>query len=212
METLHQLTQFVLPFVWIYFFVALGMRTLRILRRPYKADRSTARGDPNYGAFYALTFAMLPWKKESTRLHWITYMAGVLMHLAVFAALGFAISRWLGSGIEFMGLVVKFVGIAGLVAAFGLFVKRMMVPKMRTISNGDDFLSNLLVDFYLLGGVLVAFNESWEGVWRLATILLLLWIPIGKIYHMVLFFVSRLLFGWQFGRRGVIRHAKPFTY
>jgi len=109
-------------------------------------------------------------------------------------------------------LVAGYVGIAGLVSAVGLFVKRSLVSHMRAISSFDDFFSNLLVDFYLLAGVLTAFDASMAPLWQLAVVLLLVWIPIGKIFHMVLFFVSRILFGLQFGRRGVIRHAKPISY
>ncbi len=43
-------------------------------------------------------------------------------------------------------------------------------------------------------------------------ILLLLYVPLGKIYHMLLFFVSRALFGLQFGRRGVLQHDLPISY
>jgi len=84
--------------------------------------------------------------------------------------------------------------------------------QMRAISVPDDFVSNLAVDFYLVAGVATAFAPEWVGVWQLSALVLLVWIPLGKIYHMVLFFVSRLLFGWQFGRRGVIRHGKPISY
>jgi len=83
---------------------------------------------------------------------------------------------------------------------------------MRAISSPDDFISNLTVQFYLLGGALTAFIPSMVSLWRLAAILLLFYAPVGKIYHMLLFFVARTLFGLQFGRRGVLRHDIPVSY
>jgi hypothetical protein len=212
METLDLLTALALPAAWGVFLLGMAVRTRRILSLPYRPDRAPARGDARYGAFYALTFAMLPWKKESTRQHWITYTAGMVMHVAVFAALLFALARLAGVGQGLAGAIVRLVGPVGLAAAVGLLIKRTLVGYMRAISSPDDFISNALVDGYLLGAVLTAYAPDQAPLWRAATILLLVWIPVGKIYHMLLFFVSRILFGWQFGRRGVIRHAKPVTY
>ena len=196
----------------VFFIVVMTIRLWRIMKYPYKKDLSEARGDSRYGALYALTFAMLPWKKESTKTHWATYTAGMMMHLAVFIVFLFALGRRFGIGEDILQPLVQTVGLVGLATAFGLFIKRSTITYMKTISNFDDYFSNLLVDFYLLGGVLTAFDAAWVPLWRLAAILLFIWIPLGKIFHMPLFFVSRILFGLQFGRRGVIRHGKPITY
>ena len=212
MTVLDTWTAALLPWVWGYFFIAMGLRLRRILRLPYRKERAPARGSARYGALYALSFAMLPWKKESTRTHWATYLAGMLLHVGVFAVLAFALARWVGVGAEVLAWIVRTVGTVGLAMAVALLIKRAIVSHMRAISSVDDFLSNALVDLYLLGGVLTAFDPAWLPVWRLAAIVLLIWIPLGKIFHMVLFFVSRVLFGWQFGRRGVINHAKPISY
>jgi hypothetical protein len=212
METLDRLMSVALPIAWVVFAVGMTVRTRRILALPYRPDRAAPRDSARYGAFYALTFAMLPWKKESTRTHWATYTAGMVMHIAVFLAIVFALARLAGVGQGVAGMLLRLVGPLGLAAALGLLVKRAVVPHMRAISTPDDFISNALVDFYLLGGVLTVSDPDWAPLWRLAVVLLLLWVPVGKIYHMVLFFISRLLFGWQFGRRGVIRHAKPISY
>jgi len=212
METLNIWTKILINWATLIFFVGMTVRLVRILRYPYKKDMSQSKGDPKYGAFYALTFAMLPWKKESTKKHWLTYTAGMIMHVGVFAIILFALARRLDFGVEFMINIIKWIGPLGLVLAFSLFVKRATLGYMKAISNLDDYFSNLLVDFYLLAGTLTAYNLEWLGLWRLAAILLLIWIPFGKIFHMVLFFISRVLFGLQFGRRGVIKHGPPITY
>lgn len=212
MQWLDHWTTLAFNYAVVFSVVAMAIRLRRIVKYPYKKDLSQARGDSRYGAFYALTFAMLPWKKESTKTHWATYTAGMLMHVAVFIVLLFAVGRRFGIGEDLFRPLVQTVGLVGLVMGIGLFIKRSTLYTMKAISNFDDYFSNLLVDFYLLGGVLTAFSATWVPVWRLSAILLLLWIPMGKIFHMLLFFVSRILFGLQFGRRGVIRHGKPITY
>ncbi len=212
MQSLDYWTSNLFNYFLIFFIIISTVRLYSILRRPYKKDLSQPKGSSRFGAFYALTFAMLPWKKESTKQHWATYVAGMLMHLAVFAALLYALSIRYNFWPEALQTIVQWIGPAGLVMTISLFIKRNIVNHMRVISNPDDYLSNLLVDFYLLGAVLTAFDFSWLPLWRLSAILLLFWIPLGKIFHMILFFVSRLLFGWQFGRRGVIKHGTPLTY
>ena len=134
------------------------------------------------------------------------------MHLGVFATVLFALGRrfasWPGWSEPLFGVAAG----AGLVSTLGLFAKRGTKSYMKAISSADDFLANLLVQLYLLGGCLTAFLPSANAFWRLGAILLLLYVPLGKIYHMLLFFVSRALFGLQFGRRGVLQHDVPISF
>ncbi len=212
MQNLDFWTKALFNYFLVFFIVVSAIRLYSILRRPYKKDLSQPKGSSRFGAFYALTFAMLPWKKESTKKHWATYAAGMLMHMGVFVAFFYAVGIRFNLWPEILQVLVRWIGVAGLIMTLSLFIKRNVVNHMRIISNPDDFLSNLLVTFYLLGAVLTAYDFSWLPLWRLAFLLLLFWIPLGKIFHMILFFVSRLLFGWQFGRRGVIKHGTPLTY
>ncbi|MDH4121576.1 MAG: hypothetical protein OEV94_07720 [Deltaproteobacteria bacterium] len=212
LDDLNEAGVVALPWVVGWCVVLSALRLVWVIRRPMAADIAPPKGSSAGGAFYALTFAMLPWKKESTRHHWATYTAGMLMHLAVFVVILYGGARWVGWGQQVMGWVVLAMGPVGLAAAVGLLVKRGIHRGMRAISSPDDVLSNLLVDAYLLGAVLTAWSEGWLPMWRLAFLGLLVWIPLGKLFHMVLFFFSRVFFGWQFGRRGVIRWALPVSY
>jgi nitrate reductase gamma subunit len=205
-------TRLIFPWAVGVFLIALTFRLVRILRYPFRKDLSQPRGDARRGMVYALTFAMLPWKKESTRLHWVTYTAGMGMHVGVLVVFLYALARRLGWGVTLWESVVAVIGPVALLLGVGLFLKRLFVPYMRAISTPDDFISNLLVNGYLLGGTLTAYHGEWVTFWRLAAILLLVWIPVGKIFHMLLFFISRILFGGHFGRRGVIKHGAPITY
>ncbi|MCI0443747.1 hypothetical protein L0152_11095 [bacterium] len=212
MARLDEFAALIFPFALIWFALLMTIRTAIVLRRGYRVELGAAKGNPRRGIIYSLTFSMLPWKKDSTRRHPWTYAAGMGMHLGVFATVLFALGRlftiWPDWVVPIFG---TFAGI-GFISALGLFIKRWTVIYMRSITSPDDYISNLLVQFYLFSGCLTAFLPDFVGLWRSATILLLIYVPLGKIYHMLLFFVSRTLFGLQFGRRGVLRHDVPLSY
>ncbi len=212
MAFLDHLTQLVFPYAMFWFLALLTLRTAVVLRRGYKLELGAPKGSPRRGILYSLTFSMLPWKKDSTRRHPWTYAAGMGMHLGIFLTVVFALGRRFASWPEWSLPVFGVVAAIGLVSSLGLFVKRSTRSYMKAISSLDDFLANLLVQLYLLGGALTASLPGANAFWRLSAILLLLYVPLGKIYHMLLFFVSRALFGLQFGRRGVLQHDVPISY
>jgi len=210
--TLDRITLLAFPYALAWFVVLIGLRTAVVLRRGYRLELGAPKGDPRRGILYSLTFSMLPWKKDSTRRHPWTYAAGMGMHLGVFLTVVFALLRRFASWPEWSGPLFALAAGVGLVSALGLLVKRGTRSYMHAISSTDDFLANVLVQLYLLGGLLTALLPAANAFWRLSAILLLLYVPLGKIYHMLLFFVSRALFGLQFGRRGVLQHDLPISY
>ena len=212
MDTLDHLTRLVFPWAFAWFLLLFALRTAVVLRRGYRLELGAPKGDPRRGVLYSLTFSMLPWKKDSTRRHPWTYAAGMGMHLGIFLTVVFAVGRRYSSWPEWSVPLFGIVAAVGLVSSLGLFIKRSTKSYMQAISSLDDFLANSLVQLYLLGGALTAFWEGANAFWRLTAILLLIYVPLGKIYHMLLFFVSRALFGLQFGRRGVLQHDVPISY
>ena len=212
METLDHLTRLAFNPALAWCLLLFVLRTAVVLRRGYKLELGAPKGDPPRGILYSLTFSMLPWKKDSTRRHPWTYAAGMGMHLGIFLTVLFALGRRFASWPDWSYPVFGIVAGIGLVSSLGLFIKRSTKSYMLAISSLDDFLANLLVQLYLLGGCLTAFAEGANPFWRLTAILLLIYVPLGKIYHMLLFFVSRALFGLQFGRRGVLQHDVPVSY
>src|SRR5687768_477449 len=57
-------------------------------RRALPADRSPIKGDISRGIQYAFTAGMMPWAKESTRIHMVAYLRGIGFHIGIFAATG----------------------------------------------------------------------------------------------------------------------------
>ena len=212
MQVLDRLTLVVFPYALTWFFLLMILRSAVVLRRGYRVELGSPKGSPKRGILYSLTFSMLPWKKDSTRRHPWTYAAGLGMHLGIFLTILFALGRRFARWPEWALPIFGAAAAVGLLSTLGLFVKRGTKRYMQAISTRDDFCANLLVQLYLLGGCLTAFFPAAGAFWRLTAILLLVYVPLGKIYHMLLFFVSRTLFGLQFGRRGVLRHDLPVSF
>ncbi len=212
MDTIGDLARLLWSYAVAWFLALLVLRTAVVLRRGYKVDFTIPKSDPRRGILYSLTFSMLPWRKDSSRRHPWTYVGGMLMHVGIFATLLFALGRALWSWPDWLVPIFGVVAAIGWVGTFGLFLKRITQSFMHAISSPDDYLANALVQFYLLGGVLAVFVPVASGLWSFSSVLLLIYVPVGKIYHMLLFFVSRILFGLQFGRRGVLQHDIPISY
>ena len=175
----------------------------RIIASGIPGDNAVAKGKIGPAVAYSFTKGMSPKKKETAFMHLPTYAAGLLFHLGTF--LGFAwlilvffgmeISPWLhyvSAGLLFLS------GITGL----GILLKRMVNKNMRSLSNPDDYISNLLVSgFQLLVAITLILTKTAPALFIYAA-LFFLYIPIGKLRHMVYFFTSRFHLGVFYGRRG----------
>jgi hypothetical protein len=181
--------------------VYLVIRTRSLGRRPLYARPA---GSASRGVWYAFTTGMLPSHKESAGRHLPTFITGIVYHLGILG--GFALLLLLTVIENPSGaimLTARLLLLAGLLAGLGLLVKRMVIGYMRKISVADDFVANLLVNLFLAGGMAVTFSAAMLGWWYGATVLLLLYLPLGKIRHCVFFFYARGEMGALFGRRGV---------
>lgn len=200
--------------VFIVFFVSLVLLTAQVLNTLSYGRRrlhSEAAGSRLSGVTYALGRGMLPWEKESAAKHLPTYVAGMIYHAGVFAAILFALLQAFGIRLsEAAVAVLRLALAAGLLSGAGLLLKRAVHPKMRHISCPDDYVSNLLVDAFILIGLLSSWLDAAAPVFLIAAIATFLYMPLGKIRHCFFFFYSRILFGSYFGRRGVLpRKRRP---
>ncbi len=150
---------------------------------------------------------MMPWEKESAKKHFLTYIAGVLYHCGLFAALFYIFSLMVPFALSPDLISILRVLIAvGIFCGLGLLVKRIYLKYMKTLSCLDDYVANILVDLVLILAFVVTFEKNMRSILFLATIILFLYIPLGKIRHCLFFFYTRVLFGIFFGRRGVFPH------
>jgi nitrate reductase gamma subunit len=103
-------------------------------------------------------------------------------------------------------LAGRIILIAGLISGLALLIKRILKPHMRSLSNGDDHLANILVDLLLLSALTSSFTGTAQTAFLAIAIIIFVYIPFGKLRHCAFFFYSRILFGEFFGRRGVLPH------
>jgi len=166
--------------------------------------KSKAQGDVKKGICYAFVQGMMPWEKESAKRHLITYFSGFLYHGGIFLAIFYVFTLVFNIALPSLILLGFQIVIPGAAAAgIGLFIKRNSVAYMRSISTPDDYAANLLVDVFLILAFLHSLMQGVRPILLIITIIMFLYIPLGKIRHCFFFFYSRILFGLFFGRRGV---------
>jgi hypothetical protein len=177
------------------------IRTL-FLTMPKEFAKSKGRVMPAIG--YSFTKAMSPTRKETAYLHLPTYIGGLLYHLGTFLGLLLVFFFFFGL---YPPAVWSYIFAALLAVSFisgaSILFKRIVRQDMRALSNADDYISNSIVTvFHGLVGITLIFPEYSPVLFIYSTILLL-YIPVGKLKHVVYFFTSRIYLSIFYGTRGV---------
>lgn len=190
----------------IFAVIAFGSRWAQTQRLPFALDRSIPKGAPLGGIAYAFTLGMVPWSKESARMHWVTYLRGVAFHIGIFAGLAALIaSPWFDA----VPLIIR--GLFAFVTCFGAAMgaigglSRVMEHNLKGISTKDDHTSVWLVVLFLatMTGALV--TSALVPVMYVVAAVMLFYAPISKIRHCIFFYFGRLFYGTHVGRRGMAR-------
>ena len=194
-------------------FISLCYLIMRTFRYKKNILHSKPQGKGLNGVIYAFSLGMAPWEKESTARHLPTYLAGITYHIGIFAAFFYLITILIPIALNpVIVIALRIFMSAGVLFGLGLFIKRSVKKHLRKISCPDDFVSNLLVDLFIVLSLGDSFESSVRSYFFAAAILMLLYIPLGKIRHCFFFFYSRILFGNFYGRRGVLpqkeRHSR----
>lgn len=180
------------------------MRTFAFGRRPTYAH---PQGGSFAGIVYAFGLGMLPWEKESAAKHIWTYVGGILYHLGILIAMLFLATVLLRISLPSTLLqAARILLVVGVVSGVALLLKRILQPHMRSLSGGDDYLANVLVDLLLLSALAATLAETMLVPFLAVAIITFVYIPFGKLRHCAFFFYSRVLFGVFFGKRGVLPH------
>jgi nitrate reductase gamma subunit len=182
-------------------------RYIETTKRALPGDRSALKGNPSHGITYAFTTGMMPWAKESTRIHKVAYLRGIGFHIGIFAALGaLVISPFWGF------LPAWMMNLLGVVLALGTLlgaaggIMRLVEHNLRGLSLPDDHFAIWLVTIFMAAGALAVWNASFLVPFYVISTVTLVYIPFGKIRHCLYFFFSRIFFGKFFGRRAVFPH------
>jgi nitrate reductase gamma subunit len=153
---------------------------------------------------YSFTGAMSPKVKESAYLHMPTYIAGIIYHIGTFLAIILFFlpffNIWLHGWM--IWAVVAIMGISA-ICGIGILIKRLTKHELRTLSNPDDYISNILVTAFQLITMLVFIDAAFGPAYYIIVSMLLLYFPLGKLKHAVYFFAARYHLGYFYGWRGV---------
>ena len=191
----------------LFCLVVLTVMLLRTFTFGRRTTYAHPRGSSFAGVVYAFGWGMLPWEKESAAKHIWTYIGGILYHLGILMAMLFLVTVLLGISLPRTLLQpVRILLVIGLASGLALLIKRILKPHMRSLSSGDDYLANSLVDLLLLLALATTFAETVLVPFSAVAIIIFIYIPFGKLRHCVFFFYNRVLFGDFFGKRGVLPH------
>jgi hypothetical protein len=175
-----------------------------------RRDYSRRAGSPRRGVTYSFTTAMLPAHKESVKLHPVEFGLGVVLHAGVFAALAQVAATAIAPAASGKWhFVMTPLAVIGLAAGLTLLVRRAHSVELRAINVPDDYLANAAT----CGLLALAAVAPLLGELPLLTyaVLLLVYLPLGKLRHCVFFFVARGDFGRRLGYRGVYPPAPAGT-
>jgi hypothetical protein len=169
-----------------------------------RTDYSVKAGDSARGVLHAFTTGMLPTRKETVRHHPGKFAVGLLLHVGVLASL-----------VEVLRLVVGVeaawpwgvLALLALPAGIYLFVRRIVSPVLRAMSAPDDFVAILAVCTLLVFAALSAFGIVGSTVLLGYAIPFLVYLPLGKLRHVMFFFVARADLGRRLGYRGTVPAA-----
>ncbi len=188
---------------------ALSYLIARTFSFRIKVFYSSPRGNPIRGIIYSLGKGMLPWEKESASKNLIVYFAGIFYHSGIFSAFVHLLLKIFEFKIpKILLFIFQILFFLGFFSGIGLFLRRALSSHLRKISIPDDFSANTLVNGFLLLSAIETFTLSLSSLLYIYSILLLFYIPFGKIRHCFFFFYSKILSGIFFGRRGVFGRSR----
>jgi nitrate reductase gamma subunit len=185
-------------------FFGIYLRYSDTINRTLPMDKSPVKGNVLHGILYAFTTGMMPWAKESTRLHRLAYLRGIGFHIGIFTAIGTVILSPLWAFIPtwihiLMGIVL---GIGAILGAAG-GVMRIADHNLRGLSLPDDHFAVWLTTLFIAVSGLGLINEAFLAPMYIVAAVTFVYVPLGKIRHCLYFFFSRVFFGRFFGRRAV---------
>ncbi len=190
---------------FVFAVLSLSILVIRTFAFGKRVFHSESREEGKRGIVYAFGRGMLPWEKESAVKHLPTYFGGILYHTGIFAALVYLFWRVFSLNLPApLMLIFRIVMVVGFLSGIALLLKRAALPVMRKISCPDDFAANVLVSLFVTGAFVETLYEPFVPFFYSMAIVMFLYMPLGKIRHCFFFFYTRVLFGYSYGRRGVM--------
>lgn len=198
-------------------FIMLIAHFIRLVKLGNPKDLSEKSGSTTKGIIYSNTSAMLPQNKESAYMHLPTYSAGIIFHLGTFLSfLIFILSffcffnRWISSD-DMIHFIIPACLVVSTACGVILFIKRTLKKDLKKLTNADDYLSNAFTTLFQLFTMLYLFLPTHLCIvncYYIFTAILFLYMPIGKLKHLLYYFAARYHLGYFYGWRNVWPSSK----
>jgi hypothetical protein len=187
----------------LWAFVALTVQVLGA-RGGGRQDYSRPAGSSARGVWYNFTTAMLPWHKETARLHVTEFVLGVVLHAGVLLSLaGVVVLLVAPTAGQWLLTTLWPVNLSALAGGLWLLVRRARSKLLRAVSVPDDYLAITATCGLLTLAVAFSLIPRNPAPLLTYTSLLFVYLPLGKLRHAVFFFVARADYGRRLGYRGV---------
>jgi nitrate reductase gamma subunit len=185
------------------------LRYTETKHRVLPTDQSLIKGNISHGITYAFTKGMMPWAKESTRIHMLAYLRGIGFHVGIFTAIGIVIINPFWEYLPPIIFLILFwiLGIAAVLGAAG-GIMRIVEHNLRGLSLPDDHFAVWLTTLFITVAGLAVINDSFVIPMYIVSAITFIYIPLGKIRHCLYFFFARIFFGKFFGRRAIFPHPQ----
>lgn len=193
-------------------FALLFAHFVRIIRLGKPTDFSEKSGDVAKGVVYSNTTAMMPNNKESAYMHIPSYALGMLFHMGTFSCfLIFILSffrffnNWLINDAFIHYIIPLFVAVTS-IAGISLFIKRLINKDLHALTNPDDYLSNAFTTLFQIATLLYLLTPACTctiNSYYIMTAILFLYMPVGKLKHLLYYFSARYHLGFFYGWRNV---------
>ena len=202
---------------WAAYILVAGTiwRIVGILLLKEKPDFSEPRAGGGLGAalkvIYTRSFTADPFKPATMYPKMLAY----IQHIGFFAVVFLFVPHimffegFLGFGWPGLPNTAIYVfGVAAVVGSLALLVRRATSPVLKMISNFDDYFSGFVAVFPLMTGLFIPVRPSFIryedllAIHILSVVLLMVWLPFGKLGHAFLVLITRGTTGMVFERRG----------
>jgi len=209
------------PLAWLsfgIFFIGLIARIVLYIRGlDWQADRVTYTVNVSYGirgALRSIFFWLIPFGTRSWRVKpgftviFFAFHIGLLVTPVFLQAHNILLQeRWGISLWTISDRTADILTIAMLIAAVFLILRRIALAEVRILTDWYDYLLLAITVLPFVTGFLASHNMGNYHLWLILHIIsaeiMLIAIPLTKLSHFVLFFMSRAQIGMDFGiKRG----------
>jgi len=196
----------------VVFLGGVAIRLVEVFIKGVKPDLATPRTGGTAGALR--TVVTRSWTAEGfTRGATFHLIAGYMFHIGLFVLLFWAAphvefieERILGFGWtpapHWVFILASDLAFAGIIL---LWLRRVMHPVMRRISNFDDHAGAILIFIVMFTGcmALLKSHDSLRAIHMLTVCLLMIYFPFSRLMHTFTFAFSRGYTGAAMARKGV---------